>query len=534
MIIVHSQSKTNLESDEMRELCPNLETVPRCIEYHLNQNPDARCCSLFLAGKEYSYTREQFWNYASRYATLFASIASPQLIIFIKKTDIHLLAAYVGAMLAAHLPAQISPPSDKTSKAEYERKISHIKEITGFGALFTDAEETVRYTDTSAEHVFSPDDLPAFSGYIDSLKNEEALVQFSSGSTGLQKGVVLTHKNIISHMRNYGDVLQLLPTDSIVSWLPLYHDMGLMACYLMPLMCGIPFYQMDPFEWILQPNLLLRVVEEKKPSICFLPNFAYHVLTQKGRPHDLSSIRLWINCSEPARLESHKVFLEKFPSVHPEALTVCYALAENTFAVSQTLPWHNNSTRHLHNWEKILSCGRPIKDVEVKIFSSDSVECGEIGLKSPTLFNRFLNGSSPFIEGFYLTGDLGFIDDQGEIFITGRKKDVIIVNGKNVFPQDVEQVASNVPGVYPGRVVALGIWDDVVGSESLVVLAESNDEVTPTSLKLAILKTVMEEIGITPKRVEILEHMSLVKTSSGKLSRSRNKELYQAKELNLL
>ena len=517
----------------------SVKTVHECIAFHCEQESNKHCCSIRVNSTWIDYDRKSFWGYVQRYPDLFSGIADqPKLILFLKKLDIHLLTAYVGATAAGHIPAQISPPTVKVSDMEYLRRISHIREITGFSAFFTDETVKSHFSELSDAPIYSAEDLPPMSKLVVSGKADDALVQFSSGSTGLQKGVVLTHKAIIAHMRSYGDTLQLSPDDTIISWLPLYHDMGLIACYLMPLMCGIPFYQMDPFDWILQPDILLKVIEEKKPTLCFLPNFAYQVLAHKGRSHDLNSIRLWINCSEPARLSSHEAFLRKFPSIRPETLTVCYALAENTFAVSQTMPWHHNSTR-LHQERGVLSCGRPIKDVDVKIFSSENHEDGEIGIKSPSLFNRLLYGSRSLKDGYYLTGDLGFVDDQGEIFITGRQKDVIIVNGKNIFPQDIESATSGITGIYPGRAVAFGIWvfgiwDEEIGSEYLIVIAERKEGEPTTHLKMAIQKVVMEEIGIVPKRVEILEHMSLVKTSSGKLSRSRNKELYQAKGFNLI
>jgi acyl-CoA synthetase (AMP-forming)/AMP-acid ligase II len=512
----------------------NVQTVPECISFHCEKAPDAHCCSIRVNGAWTDYNRKSFWGYVQRYADLFSGIVGhPKLILFFKKLDIHLVTAYIGAMAAGHIPAQISPPTGKVSDIEYLRRINHIREVTKFSAIFTDEAEKIRFTGLSNTPVYSSEDIPSMSNPVLPLQPDDALVQFSSGSTGLQKGVILTHKAIIAHMKNYSDALRLSPDDSIVSWLPLYHDMGLIACYLMPLMCGIPFYQMDPFDWLLQPDLLLKVIEEKKPTLCFLPNFAYHVLALKGRPHDLESIRLWINCSEPARSLSHEAFRKKFPAVHPDTLTVCYALAENTFAVSQTLPWHGNANR-VHKGRDVLSCGRPIKDVEVRTFTCEGIEDGEIGVKSPSLFTRFLDGTQSTRDGFYLTGDLGFIDDQGEIFVTGRKKDVIIVNGKNIFPHDIESAVSGIVGVYPGRAVAFGIWNDEIGSEDLIVIAERKEGEPTTNLKIAIQKAVLEEIGIVPKRVEILEHMSLVKTSSGKLSRSRNKELYQDKEFNLL
>jgi acyl-CoA synthetase (AMP-forming)/AMP-acid ligase II len=183
----------------------------------------------------------------------------------------------------------------------------------------------------------------------------------------------------------------------------------------------------------------------------------------------------------------------------------------------------------------VLSCGKPIPEVEIKVFPSQNSDDGEIGVKSPSLFVRFMEGHRPLTEdGYYLTGDLGFMDEQGEVFITGRKKDIIIVNGKNVFPQDVEYALSDVPGVYPGRAVSFGLWDENAGSEDLIVIAERSPEAPVTPLKIAIQKAVQNEVGVVPKRVEIVEHMSLVKTSSGKLSRSRNRDLYQTKELAIL
>lgn len=512
-----------------------VENIYDCIETLKVQNPGKLCCSIRISGVWQNYSREEFWNYVCRYTALFAGLQSQTIILFVKKLDIHLLAAYIGAIKAGHIPAQISFPSNKVNEAEYRKKIHHIHDITQFGAVFTEEEGHNLFEHFGSTKVFTPEfKLPEFLAPTNVNTNENALIQFSSGSTGLQKGVVLTHKAIVAHMKSYAGILNIKEGDAIASWLPLYHDMGLIACYLMPLMCGIPFYQIDPFDWIMQPDLLLQVIEEKQPTICYLPNFAYQVLVNKGRIRNLSSIRLWINCSEPARLKSHQAFFDKFPSIQTESLTVCYALAENTFAVSQTLPWHNNSNR-VHRDMDIMSCGRPIPEVEVRIFNEDESDTeGEIGIRSPFLFKQFMDGSLPLLDGFFLTGDLGFLDENGELFITGRKKDLIIVHGKNIYPQDVEYVSSEIENVYPGRSVAFGIWEDEIGTEELYVIVERKSNIPTTPIKIAIQKAVYEEIGIVPKRVEVVEHMTLVKTSSGKISRSRNRELYLNKGFNLL
>jgi fatty-acyl-CoA synthase len=518
----------------MENICPDRTKVHECMEYYREKEPAALCCSIRVRGKWQDYSRDQFWDMVCRYAALFAStLPESTLILFIKMLDIHLLAAYIGAMKAGHIPAQISPPTAKVSTDEYRRKIDHIHEITRFGAVFTDEGKRGVYAEAVRAVVLSPEMLGGKAEMSPPFQTDDALAQFSSGSTGLQKGVVLSHRAIIAHSRNYAATLKLGDGDRIATWLPLYHDMGLIACYLMPLMCGVPFYQMDPFDWIIQPDILPTVIEEKKVTVCFLPNFAYQVLVNSGRPHDLSSIRLWINCSEPARLRSHEAFLRKYPSVRPETLTVCYALAENTFAVSQTLPWHLNSTR-VDARRGVLSCGRPIPEVLIKIFEAGGNRDGEIGVRSPLLFKHFLDGTRPLRDGYYLTGDLGYMDAQGELFVTGRKKDIIIVCGKNVYPQDVEDAVSAVNGIYPGRVAAFGVWNEDMGSEDLIVLVERIEDAAPTALKIEVQKAVQDEVGIVPKRVEVLEHMSLVKTSSGKISRSRNREIYEAKGFTVL
>jgi len=505
--------------------------VPQRIEHFVQLAPEAPCCAVRVHGTWSDYSRQEFWTQVCHYAQVFSGLPRETVILFVKKLDIHLLAAYIGAMKAGHLPAQISFPSAKVNEAEYRKKLDHIHQITGFGAVFTEEAGHLVFEHCAPARVFTPASPAPATPPADPPAGEKALIQFSSGTTGLQKGVFLTHEGIVAHMESYAGVLGIGPGDAIASWLPLYHDMGLIACYLMPLMTGIPFYQLDPFDWIMQPDLLLQLIEERRPTICYLPNFAYQVLASKGKLRDLSSIRLWINCAEPARAKSHEKFSTRFPTVRPESLTVCYALAENTFAATQTLPGARGSLPAAGNQ---LSCGRPIPGVELKIFDPLPSGEGEVGIRSPFLYHAFLDHSRPLRDGFCLTGDLGFIDANGELFITGRKKDLIIVHGKNIYPQDVEYVASEVPGVYSGRTVCFGIWDDEIGSEELYVIVERQQDASPTPIKIAVQKAVLEEVGTVPRRVEVVEHMTLVKTSSGKISRSRNKELYLEKGFTLL
>jgi len=509
------------------------DSVHDSIERLCRQDPSALCFSLWQQGRWQPYSRAEFWQHVQRWSKVFSrSYEDQSLILFIKKLDVHLLAAYIGAMHAGHLPAQLSPLNSKTTHAEYSRKIRHILELTHAKALFVDSADNQAWLESNDLEVFTPETAPADVASQSPSSNPLALVQFSSGSTGLQKGVALRHSSLVAHMRSYSRAIGLSPQDRIISWLPLYHDMGLIACYLMPLMCGVPFFQIDTFDWLVRPDLLLQGIEEQQATVCFLPNFAYPLLANKGKARDLRSMRLFVNCSEPAREAAHRQFLTKFPTLNPSALTVSYALAENTFAVSQTLPGGLKAAR-TGTGMPVLSCGPVIANTEVRIFDANDQGEGEIGIRGNFLFESFTDGTRPLRDGFYLTGDLGFLS-EGELYVTGRKKDIIIVNGKNIYPQDVEYVASGVPGVYPGRVACFGVTNDGFGTEDLFVIAETDGSRPPAEIRADVQRAVADEVAIVPKRVEVIDHMSLSKTSSGKISRSRNRELYLNKELTLL
>src|SRR4029077_14063675 len=175
--------------------------------------------------------------------------------------------------------------------------------------------------------------------------SDPALLQHSSGTTGLQKPVLITHGAVLSHVGNYAKAIALNDHDKVVSWLPLYHDMGLIAAFHLPLASGIPTIQIDPFEWVMVPSLLLDAISLERGTISWLPNFAYNMIADKIADDELDGInleswRLVINCSEPVRYESHQRFVERFRhwGLNPSAISSCYAMAETTFATTQTPP----------------------------------------------------------------------------------------------------------------------------------------------------------------------------------------------------
>jgi acyl-CoA synthetase (AMP-forming)/AMP-acid ligase II len=393
------------------------------------------------------------------------------------------------------------------------------------------------------------------------------LLQHSSGTTGLQKAVMLSHRAVLDHVERYAEAIALSPTDRIASWLPLYHDMGLLAAFHLPLAMGVPVVQLDPFEWIGAPHLLLEAIGRERATLAWLPNFAYDFMADRVHDDDLEgvrldSVRLLTNCSEPVRATSHAKMFARFGplGLREAGLGACYAMAETTFAVTQTRPGTRAreivvqrdalvagtvvlatseaaeaalaSPGDAATVRVCVSSGAPIRDAGVRLQGAEGVllgdgQVGEIHVRSVSLFSGYRNdpvASTEALNGdWYRTGDLGFTW-EGELFVTGRKKDLIIVAGKNLYPEDIEDAVGSVAGLIPGRAVAVGVEDPERGTEEVWVIAET--EVTGDRerklLRTAVVRAAMG-IDVTVSRVVLAPPRWLVKSSSGKLARSANK-----------
>jgi len=392
------------------------------------------------------------------------------------------------------------------------------------------------------------------------IPRDPLLLQHSSGTTGLQKPVLLSHNAVLEHVKRYAEAISLTNSDKIVSWLPLYHDMGLIAAFHLPLIFGIPSIQIDPFQWVMAPSLLLEAITQERATVTWLPNFAFNMMAFKVRDEDLhevdlSSLRLIVNCSEPVRYESHENFLKRFQpyGLRPTAFSACYAMAETTFAVTQTpiglAPTVVAVDRTSLARGKIepvtdgvparicVSSGKPIEGCEVRIVDENRFDVapgsvGEIAITSATMFSGYRNypekTAEVLCDGWYYSGDYGFQDD-GELFVIGRKKDIIIVAGNNVYPEDVEDAVGAVQGVIPGRVVAIGEENPELGSERVAVIAETSitSEADRKALRLEIVKAGMAS-GITIASVYLVPPRWLIKSSAGKPSRKGSREKLMA------
>ena len=395
----------------------------------------------------------------------------------------------------------------------------------------------------SVPHTLSPDEV--------------AFLQHSSGTTGLQKGVALSHQAVLNQVASYGEAIALSDQDVIVSWLPLYHDMGLIAGFVMPLVQGVPLVMMSPFDWVAHPALLLHAIDDYRGTLCWLPNFAYNHCARRIRQRDsaglsLASMRMFINCSEPVHYESHQMFLKRFAAngVTNEMLAVSYAMAENTFGVTQTplgqaarmdvvdrVELEQNrfarpvEREHPHAQIRV-SCGPTIANTAAKIIDDEGKtlpdrRVGQVAIKSDCMLSGYYKRPDlqPFQEGWYRTGDMGY-SAAGEVYIVGRLKDLIINAGKNIYPQDIEAIVNTVPGVYPGRAVAFGVPDEREGTELIGVVAEVTTDDPQERKRIAqqIRNVVVKQSMITVTYVHLVGERWLIKTSSGKIARAANRE----------
>jgi acyl-CoA synthetase (AMP-forming)/AMP-acid ligase II len=458
--------------------------------------------------------------------------------------------------------------TEKLDAGIYMRSMAELARLSGVRAILT----TDAFAPELSGHVPCPvygseqlaasiieSDIRDFTLHVPA-PDEIAFLQHSSGTTGLQKGVALAHGAVLNQVASYGDAIALNGQDVIVSWLPLYHDMGLIAGFVMPLVQGVPLVLMSPFDWVQHPALLFRAIHDYRGTLCWLPNFAYNHCALRIRQRDaeglsVSSMRMFVNCSEPVRHDSHQLFLERFAAngIKPEMLAVSYAMAENTFGVTQTPPGlaarldvvdrvdlQNRHARplslHHPNAEARVSCGPPIAGTSVKVVNESGGELperrvGEIAIRSDCMLTGYYKRPDlePFKDGWYLTGDMGYVA-EGEVYIVGRSKDLIINAGKNIYPQDIEAIVNEVPGVHAGRAVAFGVPDEREGTELVAVVAEveSHDLRERKQIATAIRQAVVRQSMVTVSYVHLVDAHWLIKTSSGKIARAANRDKWLA------
>lgn len=518
-----------------------------------------------------SVTFGEFRQAARAQAESFQShgLREGETVVIVMPQGIPLMAAFVGAMLLGAIPTILAYPNFKIEPAKYRFGLSGVTANLNSRLVVIDEE----FPPELLEHIKLGEGTQivrsntATTGAVgESLRQVSprpesiAFIQHSAGTTGLQKGVALSHASVLRQLEELAGVLKLSEQDRIYSWLPLYHDMGLIACFILPLVYHLPVVMQSPTDWVMHPGTMLELITEFRCTLAWIPNFALQFLARRVRAEDhakleLSSLRALINCSEPIRAQSIDEFSRTYSSVGlgRNALQSSYAMAENVFAVTQSRLdgppkriWVDGARLRNEHLAKtvseenpdaicLVSSGSRLPGNQIRIESPADQELasgavGEICINSDSLFDGYYNRpdltSEVLRDGFFRTGDLGFCLDE-ELYVIGRKKDLIIVAGKNIYPQDVEEIVGSHPSIRDGRVVSIGIFNTNLGTEDIVVVAEvARDENLETSREIERVSrnAIVAELGVAARAIYLKPPGWIVKSTAGKPARVHTKE----------
>jgi 1-acyl-sn-glycerol-3-phosphate acyltransferase len=478
--------------------------------------------------------------------------------------------AFFGVLLAGAVPVPIYPPFRRDLIEDYARRQVGILRNAAARAIVTFPEALrvaalLRSRAPSLRHVLAAPDLtrPGGSGAGEhGGPGDPALIQYTSGSTGDPKGVLLSHGNLLANIRAIGEAIRVRPDDVAVSWLPLYHDMGLIGSWLGALYFGIPIAILSPLAFLARPARWLQTIHAHRATVSAAPNFAFDLCVRRLTDEeigglDLSSWRLALNGSEPVSPATIDRFTRRFGPRGFRASAMCpvYGLAEASVALAippPGVPRVDTIARATFQEAGravpappaepaplcFVSCGPPLPRHEVRVLDREGRPLGErvegrIEFRGPSVTEGYWRNPAATRaarhDGWMDSGDLGYWAD-GELYVTGRQKDLIIKAGRNLYPQEVEDIVGAVPGIRKGCVAAFGVHDPSVGTERLVVVAETRTRsgAERDRLRAAVMDRVVAALGIPADVVVIADPHAVLKTSSGKVRRSATRAVYVA------
>ncbi len=545
-----------------------IRTINDAMRQHAAQRPHDVFADFRARGASHQLTFADLLAGSGRYATHCArhGVGPGDVVVIILDHGPDLATSFCGVMELGAIPSFMPYATPKQDAAYYWTSHKKLFDRIEPKLIITFPANRDKFAAHCPEYLDRLLLTDAVAGTVTTAAMEEidpaqvALLQHSSGTTSLKKGVMLTHHTILDQVTTYAQKLDFGPDDVVASWLPLYHDMGLIATLMMPLIVGARVVFLDPFEWVIRPESLLDVIETNRATFCWLPNFAFSHLARvvpATRTFDLSSMRAFINCSEPCKANTFRTFLQRFHAagVHEHALQVSYAMAENVFAVTQTdlsqpfkplradraaFAQHDRIEEVSGQGDAIefLSCGPAIANTQIRIVGKDGATLaegavGEIVIRGTSLFAGYHRlpeqTARKLRDGWYHTGDLGFLW-QDHLYVTGRTDDLITVYGRNYYAHEIEEAVNDVPGVIPGRSVAIDVPAAELGTNQIVVMLETRDEGAAQTLPRQVKTRVAAAMGLVINAVVVEPPGTLTKTTSGKISRELNRLRYLNRE----
>jgi len=469
--------------------------------------------------------------------------------------------AFLGCVRAGFIAVPLYPPLTLGQFASWAETTGRMLGTARASLLLADPPvaytlRSLRDQIPSLRDVVSMTDLPEGGELHGAPVSDEQVVflQFTSGSTSAPRGVRVTHGSLWANARAIMvDGLHASPEDRGVSWLPLYHDMGLIGFVMSPLVTRTPVTFISTLDFLKRPEVWVRTMSEDRGTISFAPNFGYALAARRTKSTeglDLSAMRVLGCGAEPIQPDAIRGFFERFSDtgLNPSAFLACYGLAETTLAVTfagmadelkvdhlefASEPARDDAAgiRRIYPRIPVVSCGRALPRHRVSILGADGEplpdgRVGEVFVEGPSVADGYWDDEEAtrrvFVDGGVKTGDLGYLS-EGELHVTGRLKDTIIVRGRNFDPTPIEVAAGRVAGVRMGNVAAFSLSGDL--TERIVVAAEYR-EGDPSTIEADIVRSVQRHVGLTVSEVVLIEAGSLPKTTSGKLQRSATREQY--------
>ncbi|OEU55353.1 MAG: acyl-phosphate glycerol 3-phosphate acyltransferase [Desulfobulbaceae bacterium S3730MH12] len=482
--------------------------------------------------------------------------------------------SFFAVLLVGGIPVPLYPPARPTQIEEHLKRHRGILRNARAKILITmpEVKAIARLLKAQVETLELVDTVDAFFGQAGVFTpilvhaNDVAFIQYTSGSTGDPKGVVLTHANLLANIRAMGKAIDATAADVFVSWLPLYHDMGLIGAWLGSLYYGFRLVIMQPLSFLARPERWLWAIHNYHGTISASPNFGYEFCYRRLDDEvlkglDLSSWRLAFNGAEPVSPETIINFEKRFVpyGFRPEATSPVYGLAESAVGLAfpplgrgpfidrvKRGPLIESGQAVVATEDDItalrfVACGRPLIGHQIRIVDESGRELpdrhqGELQFKGPSVTSGYFRNpekNRSLFRGEWLgSGDLAYIA-EGDIFITSRIKDIIIRGGRNVYPHELEEAVGNIPGIRKGCIAVFASQDQNSGTERLIVLAESREKDTEIKEKLhqQIINRAVDLLGMPPDEVLIAPPGTVLKTSSGKIRRAASRELYEKGEV---
>jgi acyl carrier protein len=547
-------------------------TLTEALEYHVERQPDRLTVHLYEEGQETPITYRQLYDGALGYAARLsqAGLQPGQMVAIMLPTCKEYLFSFYGVLLAGGVPVPLYPPARLSTIEDHMTRHVGILKSAGATIMITIPEAKalaylLRAQVESLRSVLMPSDLEGSGAGFAPVRGKSGdigFLQYTSGSTGNPKGVVLSHANLLVNVQAMGKAVSAGPGDVFVSWLPLYHDMGLIGGCFATMFLGFPVVLMSPLAFLSRPGSWMRAIHRHRGTISGGPNFSYELCLRRIPDEemegiDLSSWRFAFNGAEPVSPETITAFSEKFArwGFRRNSLSPVYGLAECTVGLAFTTPgepWRMDALdREVFSRTgeavlakpgdpaplKVVGCGHVVEGHALRVVDAAGFELpdGQEGLlqfRGPSATSGYYRSpaaTKALFDGDWLnTGDRAYLK-EGMVYITGREKDIIIRGGRNISPYELEQAVGDLAGVRRGCVAVFGSRDATTGTERMVVLAEMRDADASRhpDLKRMINELAVNLTGAPADDIVLAPPATVPKTSSGKIRRTAAREFYE-------